>query len=733
MPLVIALPKSSRPSAAAMPSPRPSQISSAASSRRSVSRRSVRSRASQSTRTTATRSTAPSSASISPARSKPETRQNTNITIRHRGQKGIGITVDDRTGAFANYSDESEEDSGLKFHSSQDDDEFTSEEEEDDDDEEDDEWDYIEDDIQPSDSASRPHHARGQQSHRHVVPPAPPAPSVPVTQRPRQSRRTSPRHAVAAPDPHSAQHSRSRSRGSELAREHRPRRPRRRSIHQPDSLEEDTGDDYPYAGPPQPQGIPPGHPSQQWSHVPPAHGYAPSTMSHHGFYPGGAASPTGQLVPNGYHGYDHYSHGNGFNPQQPNPFSPGPIGVERDGYFGGQGHGQPQGPRAGNPNRRSVGGPSSDAMTSYGQMGGHPGFQGYPPYPYGGMQGMPQAPYPGHFSQHSSPPPPEERHHSRSKRGTPRPRSVHHDYSDEDHHHHQQVVQAPRHSVTIPPPPPATMPMVQVIPATQPMPAPPDTAKEDAMLKKLNDLLSGKAEEEAKKEAEERKAAELAKFARLENLLIAQQEAQIAKEKRKQQDAENAAAAAAEAKKKGDEDKLANLEKLILAQKDEQLKREAAAEAARKAAADAADAEAKKIAEEKKAAAEAAALLLEAAKKAREEAEKKAAAEAEETKKAHEKALAEAKAAAEELEKAKKAAEEEAAKLKPSDAPKAPIKFKDAVGRKFSFPWHPWKVCRFANLIALPFANSSIGYGRAYQASFPARRHHRPPRPSRSL
>ena len=61
----------------------------------------------------------------------------------------------------------------------------------------------------------------------------------------------------------------------------------------------------------------------------------------------------------------------------------------------------------------------------------------------------------------------------------------------------------------------------------------------------------------------------------------------------------------------------------------------------------------------------------------------------------HEKALAEAKAAADELEKAKKAAEEEAAKLKPSDAPKAPIKFKDAVGRKFSFPWNlckTWKV-----------------------------------------
>lgn len=220
------------------------------------------------------------------------------------------------------------------------------------------------------------------------------------------------------------------------------------------------------------------------------------------------------------------------------------------------------------------------------------------------------------------------------------------------------------------------------------------------MLSKLEKLLLGKAEEDEKAAEAARKAAEEAKFARLENLLISQQEARIEKDRAKKQAAEEAAKAAADAKKKGDEDKLAKLEKLILAQKDEQLKREAAADAARAAEKAAADAEATKVAAEKKAAAEAAKQLLEAAQKAREEAEKKAAAEAEETKKAHEKALAEAKAAAEELEKAKKAAEDEAAKLKPSDAPKPPIKFKDAVGRKFSFPWHlckSWKVCRYPN------------------------------------
>ena len=218
------------------------------------------------------------------------------------------------------------------------------------------------------------------------------------------------------------------------------------------------------------------------------------------------------------------------------------------------------------------------------------------------------------------------------------------------------------------------------------------------MLSKLERLLIHKQEVEEKK-------AEDAKFSRLEALLVEQQQARIEKEAAKQRAANEAAMQAAEAKKKGDEDKLAKLEQLILAQKEEQLKREAAVEAARAADKAEADAKVAKEAAEKAAQAEAAAKLLEAAKAAREEAEAKAAKEAEETKAAHDKALAEAKAAQEEIEKArkaveeemekaKKAAEEELAKLKPSDAPKPPIKFKDAVGRKFSFPWHlckTWK------------------------------------------
>ncbi|KAM3414664.1 hypothetical protein BST61_g9822 [Cercospora zeina] len=73
-----------------------------------------------------------------------------------------------------------------------------------------------------------------------------------------------------------------------------------------------------------------------------------------------------------------------------------------------------------------------------------------------------------------------------------------------------------------------------------------------------------------------------------------------------------------------------------------------------------------------------------AAKKAKEEHE----AAVKKAKEEHEAKLAEAEKAKEEAEKAKKALEDEAAKNKPTpDSLKAPIRFKDAVGRKFSFPW----------------------------------------------
>ncbi|KAL8928689.1 MAG: hypothetical protein Q9172_000827 [Xanthocarpia lactea] len=132
-----------------------------------------------------------------------------------------------------------------------------------------------------------------------------------------------------------------------------------------------------------------------------------------------------------------------------------------------------------------------------------------------------------------------------------------------------------------------------------------------------------------------------------------------------------------------DDEQFARIEKLFLDQKAEQAAKEAAAikaseEAAAKAAAD------KKYAEDIAAAAAAAAAA------ATEEAEKKAADKAaEEAAKAAEEA-AKAKAAADEAE--KKAAEAAAAAPPPPPPPpeekKKPIRFKDAVGRKFSFPFN---------------------------------------------
>jgi hypothetical protein len=84
-----------------------------------------------------------------------------------------------------------------------------------------------------------------------------------------------------------------------------------------------------------------------------------------------------------------------------------------------------------------------------------------------------------------------------------------------------------------------------------------------------------------------------------------------------------------------------------------------------------------------------------ATKKAKADAEEKAKIAAEKAKEEHDKKLAEVEKAKTESEAAKKALEEEIKKSKPTpDSLKAPIKFKDAVGRKFSFPWHickTWK------------------------------------------
>ena len=83
-----------------------------------------------------------------------------------------------------------------------------------------------------------------------------------------------------------------------------------------------------------------------------------------------------------------------------------------------------------------------------------------------------------------------------------------------------------------------------------------------------------------------------------------------------------------------------------------------------------------------------------ASKKAKEDAEQKAEEKAKKAKEEHEKKLKEAQTAKEEAEKKQKELEEETKKLKPPPDLGKQIKFKDAVGRKFSFPYHlckTWK------------------------------------------
>ncbi|KAI9704410.1 MAG: hypothetical protein M1836_007273 [Candelina mexicana] len=238
-------------------------------------------------------------------------------------------------------------------------------------------------------------------------------------------------------------------------------------------------------------------------------------------------------------------------------------------------------------------------------------------------------------------------------------------------------------------------------PAVQPAPSvastpPPDTSKEDEKFARIEKLIMDQKIEQEAKEAAAKKAAE----------------EKAVKDAADKQAADAAAAAAAAAAKEAADKKVADeaATAALKAKFEADIKAaEAAAtakavtearEAAEKKAADAAAAKAaeeKMKAEIKAAETAAAAKALEnqrkaAEKKAADEAAAKAAADkiAADIKAAEEAAVAKAKieaekAAAEEKEKAKAAAEKAAAS---APAPKKPIRFKDAVGRKFSFPFH---------------------------------------------
>ena len=151
----------------------------------------------------------------------------------------------------------------------------------------------------------------------------------------------------------------------------------------------------------------------------------------------------------------------------------------------------------------------------------------------------------------------------------------------------------------------------------------------------------------------------------LKELIKQKQEDEVVQKKEKAAELD----ALKELMKKHEADRLAS-EKAWIAQRE--------AEAAAKAVAKAKEEEAQRVKEE----------IAAASKKAKEDAEKKAEEAAKKAKEEHEKKLAEAQKAKEESEKKKKELEDEIAKNKPTpDSQKPPVRFKDAVGRKFSFPF----------------------------------------------
>jgi len=275
-----------------------------------------------------------------------------------------------------------------------------------------------------------------------------------------------------------------------------------------------------------------------------------------------------------------------------------------------------------------------------------------------------------------------------------------------------------------PPPPPPTE-----VPAPPHTPAPPPDKKPDPEMEKIKaqlELLQAEkskkdeAEKQAAIETKIRKDAEEAFQRRMDEMKKAQEEAKKEIEKAKA-DAERAARDRIEAERKAEEDrrKAHDLQMKRLEQEardkldaerradEEKKKRDAEvaaiAEAALKAKIEAAEAAAKaKVEKAIKEEAEARALAKkkeeeEAAwrKKLEEEAKLKAELDARNKIEAEKKKAEEEAAAAEEKKKFEKALKDklqEEADAKALEAlkkkEKAPIKFKDAVGRKFSFPFH---------------------------------------------
>ncbi|KAI9718335.1 MAG: hypothetical protein M1828_006737 [Chrysothrix sp. TS-e1954] len=158
------------------------------------------------------------------------------------------------------------------------------------------------------------------------------------------------------------------------------------------------------------------------------------------------------------------------------------------------------------------------------------------------------------------------------------------------------------------------------------------------------------------------------------------------------------------------EERLNKLQEMILAQEKERVAKEKEWEArleAEKKAAEAKEAEKAAKAEAERQKNEA---VADAAKKAKDIAEDEANAKAKEAQEKHEKAIKEAREATDKAKKAEEKAKENEAKLKPTpDDAKSPITFKDALGRRFQFPWRYCKTWKgMEDLICQAFVHVDI-------------------------
>ncbi|KAG9230235.1 hypothetical protein BJ875DRAFT_445212 [Amylocarpus encephaloides] len=403
----------------------------------------------------------------------------------------------------------------------------------------------------------------------------------------------------------------------------------------------DPSEDYPAYG----RGYPAVAPTQQqFGGRAPGPGYSPSVFSGPSGYapppfvgggPGGALTPYGQGSP-----YQQFPQNNPFTPQtSPNP---PPQGA---GFFGPPGGHHPPHSTVGGP----AGYPAHD-MLPYGPPGGFQGHAAQPGYGGYGHNIGPPGMSPQHMYQYAQPP------------------------------------QWPQSEPSVVPDPETEKKLVTIQQAMEAQKINYEKAQKEIADRDAKEAAAIAAAEQAKKSAEEKAAWER---------MIAEEKASLERRNKEERDAlekKNAADKAALEKQLADEKaawekKVEEEKKAARAQGAENVRKQVEAENKKK------EAEAAEAAARAAAAAELQKIKNDAAaeqKRLKDEA-------AAESKKLKEEAAAESeklkKAAAEEAEEARKKAAAElasaiAAGKPPEPEKKKPLRFKDAVGRKFSFPFH---------------------------------------------